>query len=112
MVEVGSDVEMMRLEYSFERPDWSIVRLLFSVLLRIFIAQNMGNFGSREIAIILLDYAHAHTTLFSTGDTMPAIALTMIYIKPSMWRLCATNCLHLHEHIVVAGCMAFYVRHG
>jgi hypothetical protein len=74
MVEVGSDVEMMRLEYSFERSDWSIVRLLFSVLLRNFIAQNMGNFGSREIAIILPAYAYAHATLFSIGDTMTAIA--------------------------------------
>jgi hypothetical protein len=84
MVEVGSDVEMMRLEYSSKRSDWSIVRLLSSVFLRVFIAQNMGNFGPREIAIILLAYAHAHATLFSIGNTKPAIALTMICIKPSI----------------------------
>jgi deoxyribodipyrimidine photolyase-like uncharacterized protein len=113
MVEVGSDVEMMRLEYSFERSDWSIVRLLSSVFLRVFIAQNMGNFGSREIAIILLAYAYAHATLFSIGDIMPAIALKMICIKPSIRRqLRRTVCLHLHKRMVVTGCMALYVRHG
>jgi hypothetical protein len=83
IVEAGADVEMMELEHWSERSDWSIVRLIFSVFLRIFIAQNMGNFGPREIAIIPLTDACAHVTLSSVGDAMPAITLTTTYIKPS-----------------------------
>jgi hypothetical protein len=79
MVEVGADVEMMRLEYSFKGSDWSIVRLIFSVFLRIFSAQNMGNLGPREIAIIPPADAYAHATLFSIGDTMPVITSTRPY---------------------------------
>jgi hypothetical protein len=83
MVEVGADVEMMRLEYSFKGSDWSIVRLIFSVFLRIFSAQNMGNLGPREIAIIPPADAYAHATLFSIGDTMPVITSTRPVSSPA-----------------------------
>jgi hypothetical protein len=59
-VEAGAgDGWMMRSEHSFERHDWSIVRLVFSVFPQTSYLANMGRSGPREITLLSFHLAYA-----------------------------------------------------